>query len=524
MKARFTAINENNFMTPASLDEISISPYLLQSDLQLNPQTVEIFENYGINRKLTSNYICHWKDLLIKNNIINSESLSFQEDESFIKCFLDYPHRVKDCSMWSTVYLYGLKLLTSVSGAALNLYRGTTDYPGLSDHAVLTTASDFATSINHACASLTSYQRVLPDLDYNNEGTHGGEMLYHISSLKKSEDSLCIHFSASNVYRYPITLGIDEQEINAGTFVRDGVLHGLEKKMTANEIREIGLNNFCKYKAEKNNFITGVREYRATDLRDKVCSNVKTEFVSHELSGRECSTRLEDCIKFASKCRMCLMDRVPCNYDVVDQSCQNCQNQNMPCVSLFVFLVLWDMGSGHKKVDQFLNVLDADSSNSELLSSKTVTIGFGGLHLAKSFVCTARNYVLSHDGQKFGVNILHELKQMCGILKSINNSVFVGRDKQSDLLNYTLIGEKVQQSLKTWNHYLITRVPEKYLTYKENAKTQKRIIMPSSIDTNRNGDVFLVDAGASCVFVVDNSSVAKVKVLEGQYGSPSILP
>ena len=91
-----------------------------------------------------------------------------------------------------------------------------------------------------------------------------------------------------------------------------------------------------------------------------------------------------------------------------------------------------------------------------------VTIGYGGLHLAKSFVCTARNYVLRSFGQNFGVNILMEMKQYCEILQGVSNSVFVGRDQQSDLLNFKLVGEEVQHSFKSNSSYLVSRVPERF--------------------------------------------------------------
>ena len=132
-------------------------------------------------------YICHWKDKLINHGVITTVSLSFQEDESFINCVLSYPDPISDHSKWSTVYLYGLKFLTSISSAGLNLYRGITQYPRLSDSASLMDVIDFSSTINHVSASVSSYQRILPELHYDNESFHGGEILYHIKALQKSE-------------------------------------------------------------------------------------------------------------------------------------------------------------------------------------------------------------------------------------------------------------------------------------------------------------------------------------------------
>ena len=208
-----------------------------------------------------------------------------------------------------------------------------------------------------------------------------------------------------------VTFGIDEQELNPGTFIREDVLHGLEKKLTSEEIRKIGLNNFSAHIADKNNFIKTVRESRAIDLRDIVCSNAHTEFLSCNLTGEQCFDRTKRGIEFTNSCQQCLLDRVTCTMKKINESCQRCSGFNTTCVSLVVVQILWDMGSDQKKADNDYYHLDAKSSIEEMLSTEMVSIGFGGLHLGKSFVCTARNYVLLHNGEHFGVNILHELSK-----------------------------------------------------------------------------------------------------------------
>ena len=524
MKKRYGAIDEDLFMTHQSLDNVSQSPYSLQPNLKLNCNVGDLFQKYGITRELKMNYVCHWKNWLLKHEIINVESLSFQEDEALIHCVLNYPRPVHDWKLWKTLYLYGLKMMTSISSAALNLYRGITNYPILNHNLhEQRDVSEFASSINHPTASVSSFQRELPDLNYSNESYHGGEILYHIKCLEKNTDSLALTFKNNQVVRFPITEGIDEQELNPGTFVKEGILHGLLKKMTCADIERIGLDSFCKYITEQNNFVVSVREYRATDYRSYVCSNLSTMFLSRDLNGEECLQHLKKSIKFANSCRMCLLDGVSCLYDRLDEPCSNCRQQCVPCISLAVLHVLWDMAPGHKKADKLLYHLSEESSFEEIMSTSMFTIGFGGLHLGKSFVCTARNYVLNYKGEHFGVNILNELKQTCEILKEVNNSVFVGRDKQSDLLNYSLIGPKVQESLKLKSRYLVSRVPEKYLPYKENAKSHKRIISPVSVCANRNGDIFVLDSGGCCVHVIDNSSVAKMSTI-GCYEKSNLNP
>ena len=522
MKLRFGMLRENMFIPPTELDKISIAPHCLQTVKKGNDKTRKILQLYGIDRNFNTNYICHWKAKLIASGLIDSASLLFQEDEAFIAMVLNFPNPIREWSLWNTIYLYGLKLLTSVSSTALNLYRGTTNYPRL-NVASSDNVNDFASFINHASPSLTAYQRDLPDLNYSNVVYQGGEILYHIKSLQKSDDSLGLKYSANNVLRFPITLGIDEQELNPGTFIHNGTLNGLVEKMNVKDIEQIGINNLAHHIAEKNNFIKGVRENRATDFKGIVCSNVLTEFISHELTGKECIERLQRSTRFSNSCYKCLVNHVDCKYDRIDASCSYCVDEDALCVSLVVLHILWDMGSGHKRADLDYYHLEKDSPASEMFSSLMSTIGFGGLHLCKSFVCTARNYVLKHNGEHFGVNILMELKQHCEILQSINNAVFIGRDKQSDLLNHTLVGEKTQLSLKSSSKYLVTRVPEKYLTYKDNVKTQKRIINPKGISCNRNGDIFLLDSGLSCIHVIDNSIIAKVCIV-GSYDKPQKTP
>ena len=306
LRLRFGAIHQNPFIGPAALDEISISPHHLQTFTEGTDIIHKIMETYGIERNLPVNYICHWKDLIIQHGLITSESLTFQEDEALVASILNYPNPVEDWTVWNTLYLYGLKFMTSVSNAGLNLYRGITSYPRLNDSSSSNGVETFVSNINHPTASLTTFQRDLPDLNYSNKVCHGGEIIYHIKCIQKSKDRLILEYENGNVVRIPITLGCDEQEINPGTAIQDGLLHGLMKKMTAQEIEEIGLDNLAQYIAEKNKFITGVRESRATDFRDQVCSNVVTEFVTHELNGDECRQQLKDAMAFANSCYRCL--------------------------------------------------------------------------------------------------------------------------------------------------------------------------------------------------------------------------
>ena len=60
-----------------------------------------------------------------------------------------------------------------------------------------------------------------------------------------------------------------------------------------------------------------------------------------------------------------------------------------------------------------------------------------------------------------------------------------------------------------------------FLSYKPNAAAQKKIIYAVDICNKRNGDVYVLDAGASCVHIVDRLSVAAVRII-GRYDKPNL--
>ena len=105
-------------------------------------------------------------------------------------------------------------------------------------------------------------------------------------------------------------------------------------------------------------------------------------------------------------------------------------------------------------------------------------------------------------------------------MDNLKVSVIKGKDRQSDLNSYETTGPIVQETLASAESYACTRVPELVLSYTENAQKQKRIIKPVSVQCNRNGDVFIIDAGAAVLYAIDRSSVANMFTL-GKYMEPS---
>ena len=133
-----------------------------------------------------------------------------------------------------------------------------------------------------------------------------------------------------------------------------------------------------------------------------------------------------------------------------------------------------------------------------------------------------RNHNISLGGSNYGLSILRSLKNQNGphssSLDLIKCSVLVGKDRQSDLTSYLTTSTLVQDSLKAAHIYSCVRLPEPVLSYTDNAKKQKKMIMPIGVVCNKNGDLFILDCGASCLHVIDRSSVCKDKVVGTLHG------
>ena len=87
-------------------------------------------------------------------------------------------------------------------------------------------------------------------------------------------------------------------------------------------------------------------------------------------------------------------------------------------------------------------------------------------------------------------------------------------------LSYLTVGPTVQDALKQLMVYDFQRYLEKVSWYK--AKMQKnRVILPVDICSNKNGAIFILDAGAACVHVIDGSVIADARVV-GTYMGPCL--
>ena len=283
-----------------------------------------------------------------------------------------------------------------------------------------------------------------------------------------------------------MTVVVDEQEINQGAFIHKGKLHGLKNVMSVADIQKIRLSELAKYISTHNNFVSSVREYRLTNFSGFMCTNIFTSFEAGSLVFEQCNEQLTNVVNYSKTFISCLQHNMVCVYATIDVQCIECIKNGNMCISMVVFHTLWDMGSSHKKTTNLRSQIDLSSCDSDFLSSTMFTIGFGGLHLAKACTNSMRNHILYVQGMHYGLNIFRAVKLVSDLLDNIKQAVFVGKDHQSDLLSFLTSCYLVQEALDKLEWYELTRVPEPVLGYTSNAKTQKDIIFPIALSTNRN--------------------------------------
>ena len=235
-------------------------------------------------------YVCHWKDILIKEGCITSQSLSFQEDDALAEMALAYPNPVQDWAKYRTISFYGLKLMCSTSSTAVALHRGVTKYPCFTkvDPEMLR-RKEFMRNINHPSAAISTMKGWFPKVTYEREQYHGKNHKLHLRLLSKAKAGQGVVLVFPGVRRIPVSTVIDEQELNQGTFVEKGILYGLAEPLDAAKIREIGLENLANYIATKCPFQHSVREYRITDLSGSYCSSRYTQYLAGSFKTGVCT-------------------------------------------------------------------------------------------------------------------------------------------------------------------------------------------------------------------------------------------
>ena len=125
----FKALDEDMFKDMEEYDAISVSPLQLLQPGPLSNESQNLMKKYAIRRNLDFFYVFHWKNIMLREHYLTTQSLAFQEDDALVTMFLNYPKPVDDWLFWKTISTFAMKLFTSASGTALSLHRGTTNYP-----------------------------------------------------------------------------------------------------------------------------------------------------------------------------------------------------------------------------------------------------------------------------------------------------------------------------------------------------------------------------------------------------------
>ena len=338
--------------------------------------------------------------MLITQQLIKSSSLTYQEDEALIDTILHYPNPVSDWSIYDTLSIFCLKFVAGVGESGLNLFRGITKQRlnNIGNHDLQKMLSE----MNHPGPCLSTLQDIMPKIIHANKTKYRKESIFHLKILEKVNQTAAIEYPMAR--RYPATLGIDEQELNSGVYVHNGFLHGLETPMTAAEISNVGLKNLAAHIAQYNHFVNAAREYRLTDLGGIFCSNVFTWFISESLKHWQVIEDLKDVVKLASSCLFCLVNEEECIYDNLNERCAACTDSGEVCISMFIVVVLWDMGSSHKKAAVEMPSLSLSSGVADMYRRDLFNFVFGGLHCCKAIVNCSRNHILTYNGQNYGLN------------------------------------------------------------------------------------------------------------------------
>ena len=83
--------------------------------------------------------------------------------------------------------------------------------------------------MNHPGPCLSTLQNIMPRLIHANKTKLRKESTFHLKILEKVNQTAAIKYPMAR--RYPATLGIEEQELNTGVYVHNGLFHGLETPM-----------------------------------------------------------------------------------------------------------------------------------------------------------------------------------------------------------------------------------------------------------------------------------------------------
>ena len=104
---------------------------------------------------------------------------------------------------------------------------------------------------------------MFPPIDYAKEKHHRREMMFHLKVLRNCSEEV-VAINCEGIKRFPVSLGLDEQETNPGCVKHKNCLHGLSTPLSIEDLKCIGIENLPLHIVKDNKFINAVRECRLT--------------------------------------------------------------------------------------------------------------------------------------------------------------------------------------------------------------------------------------------------------------------
>ena len=344
-------------------------------------------------RDLSVHYLSHWKSIIYNSGVIEKSSILYQSDDALVEDVLSYPKKIPNWDKWQAIKSWAVKLFNSVSEGQYGLFSGERrKRKGTS----IEELEKYTRTINHITPGYTTVSSWQPPVTVES-GCHPNVILAHIQVLENRTDAIMVKSEKSR--RYPVVVCYDGQDLNQGAFSvkrkSDGKLFlcGLQKMMSAEDISEIGLENFRYYLSEETSFVSEAKEYRAYDLAGILSSNVATYYKSAAEKTERITDEVNSVVDGVTSCKTCILSGVPCIYSDILAECDACTSGCGPCVSLVVVSVFSDMAAtqvASSKTNQNV-VRSVEAVNSTYYHRSSFAYGFGLLHVAKNIINHQRN-------------------------------------------------------------------------------------------------------------------------------------
>ena len=217
------------------------------------------------------------------------------------------------------------------------------------------------------------------------------------------------------------------------------VLVGLEKEMTAGDIRANGgLDTFVS-RVSNMAYISYVKEFRAQDVGGIMSLRLFTMLGTKALNGFDSMNLMTKVMSLAASCKNCLLLGLDCVFDQNDSMvCLGCKKTSIQCVGFMPVYIYQDMASDQVAAVKLL----AESSDPRL----NWEAGFAGLHINKSLARSFRNYKLFGETGFHNITSLLTLYNDPDSVLPIPKKSLLGRDKHHNEDNYNIVNGEVANS------------------------------------------------------------------------------